>query len=118
MSLTATRWAWSVAVRPSTKLVLLVLAEHADESGKCWPSITRLQQLTGLARSSVAATLCVHAPVATGLASEKDVGRERCRRECLVQIVELREPLVRVDLFLDSHFSSTPRRIEDFALTT
>ena len=31
------------------KLVLLVIAEHANtESGECWPSITRIQKVTHL----------------------------------------------------------------------
>ena len=36
------------------KLVLLVIAEHANtESGECWPSITRIQKVTHLSRQTV-----------------------------------------------------------------
>mgnify|MGYP001171051041 FL=1 len=36
------------------KFVLLVIAEHANtESGECWPSITRIQNVTHLSRQTV-----------------------------------------------------------------
>ena len=48
MSLDATRWAWCLNVTPSQKLLLLSLADRADEHHRCWPSLTRLSKDTGL----------------------------------------------------------------------
>lgn len=48
MSLDATRWAWQQQLRASAKLVLLSLADRADENHRCYPSITRLKSDTGL----------------------------------------------------------------------
>ena len=31
-------WAWSIKLPPTAKLVLLSLADIADDSGACWPS--------------------------------------------------------------------------------
>jgi len=52
MSLDATRWAWQQALKPSTKLVLLALADRANDSGECWPSTARLVSDTGLNRKT------------------------------------------------------------------
>ncbi|MCU0974069.1 MAG: DnaT-like ssDNA-binding domain-containing protein [Burkholderiales bacterium] len=57
MSREARDWAWTLEVSPPQKLVVLALAEHADEFGDCWPSLTRLSDLTGLARSTVTEAL-------------------------------------------------------------
>lgn len=40
------------------KFVLLMLANYADDNGKCWPSINRLSRDTGLSESSV--RRCLH----------------------------------------------------------
>lgn len=57
MSLDATRHAWSIAgLKSAQKLVLLSLADRADEDGQCWPSIARLCRDTGFCR----ATLFLH----------------------------------------------------------
>lgn len=45
--------AWAHQGDPTTKLILLALAEHADSNGRCWPSIGRLAALTGLHRATV-----------------------------------------------------------------
>ena len=58
MSFTATRWAWGVpSLRPSQKLLLLALADRADDSGVCWPSLARLQKDTGLDIKTIRAGL-------------------------------------------------------------
>lgn len=57
MSIEARNWAWALDVPPSRKLVALALAEHANNHRECWPSISRLEQFTGLARSTVADAL-------------------------------------------------------------
>jgi hypothetical protein len=38
MSIQAMTWAWSVALPPTSKLVLMALADIADDRGICWPS--------------------------------------------------------------------------------
>jgi len=38
MSIRAMHWAWSIKLPPTAKLVLLSLADIADDSGACWPS--------------------------------------------------------------------------------
>lgn len=58
MSLTATRWAWSVTgLAAGSKLVLLALADHADDDGRCWPAQDRLSEMTGLSRATVQRSL-------------------------------------------------------------
>jgi hypothetical protein len=37
MSIRATNWAWQVSLPPAPKLVLLALADIADDVGVCWP---------------------------------------------------------------------------------
>lgn len=37
-------WAWEQRLEPSTKLVLLALADIADDSGHCWPSVSMLSK--------------------------------------------------------------------------
>lgn len=53
MSLDATCWAWQQKVRPTQKLVLLSLADRADEKHQCHPSIARLEADTGLYRETI-----------------------------------------------------------------
>jgi hypothetical protein len=56
MSLEATIWAWGQAKAipsPSALLVLLCLADHADEDGVCWPSQNRIEEKTGLSERCI-----------------------------------------------------------------
>ena len=54
MSLDATRWAWQQFIPHSTdKLVLLSLADRANEAHQCYPSIIRLAADTGCNRKTV-----------------------------------------------------------------
>ena len=58
MSIEALNWAWSVPdVSPAQKLVLLALANYADERGKCWPSIRTVSNRTCLGRRTVTRAL-------------------------------------------------------------
>lgn len=68
MSLEASIWAWSYAgsITPSELLVLLRLANHADEDGACFPSQKYLHRKTGLS--------------------------ERCVRDCLKALEAAGEP--------------------------
>lgn len=42
MSIKATNWVWGLAVPPTPKLILMALADEADDDGFCWPSIKRI----------------------------------------------------------------------------
>ena len=53
MSLDATRWAWQQKVTATQKLVLLSLADRANESHQCYPSTARLVNDTGLYRETI-----------------------------------------------------------------
>ena len=37
-------WAWTLSLRPTTKLVLMSLSDIANDSGQCYPSIRHLAQ--------------------------------------------------------------------------
>lgn len=54
MAINAIEWAFeqNIAI-PSAKLVLLSLADHANTTGYCWPSIARLSKRTGLSRATI-----------------------------------------------------------------
>jgi len=58
MSLDATRWAWQqVDIKPADKIVLLSMADRADEYHRCYPSISRLAYDTCLNRKTVIAAI-------------------------------------------------------------
>lgn len=48
MSNAALSWAFNLPITGVRKAVLLALAEHANESGKCWPSVARLVLFSGV----------------------------------------------------------------------
>jgi DNA-binding transcriptional ArsR family regulator len=54
MTIEAMSWAFKLQMGDSTeKFVLLALADHADEHGRCWPSLKRLSLFTSCAESTV-----------------------------------------------------------------
>lgn len=53
MSIKATNWAWSLALPPTVKLVLVSMANHADDEGECWPLQSRIAEMTGLTDRAV-----------------------------------------------------------------
>ncbi|UJF17224.1 helix-turn-helix domain-containing protein [Vibrio sp. SS-MA-C1-2] len=58
MSRVATDWVWKLDVKPaSLKLLLLSMADRADEEHCCFPSITRLEKDTGLNRKTIISSL-------------------------------------------------------------
>ena len=75
MSVDATRWAWMQQdITPTQKLILLALADRADENNRCWPSISRLTTDTGFDRKAI--YRAIEALAAKGLlASHKDAGK-------------------------------------------
>lgn len=58
MSVSAMAWAFGVqGVTSTQKLVLLALADHANEHGECWPGLTKLGAKCCLTRRSAYRTL-------------------------------------------------------------
>lgn len=53
MSVDATRWAWQNGNNPRQKLVLLALADRANEAGICFPSTKRLEADTMMDRKTI-----------------------------------------------------------------
>ena len=53
MSIDASRWAWTQQINPSQKIVLLSLADRADEDGYCYPSIKRLELDCSMTRRTI-----------------------------------------------------------------
>jgi hypothetical protein len=53
MSIVAMNWVWQLKLKPSVKFVLLALADAADDSGYCWPSIKTIADKTNLDDRSV-----------------------------------------------------------------
>lgn len=45
--------AWSVPIPHASKIVLLALADNANDEGDCWPSITTLSRKCGMDRRTV-----------------------------------------------------------------
>lgn len=53
MSRAATEWVWSLDLKASQKLLLLSLADRADEFHRCYPSTMRLVNDTGLDKKTI-----------------------------------------------------------------
>lgn len=53
MSVASLSWAFRQSLRPTTKLVLLALADHANDDGECWPGIPGLTRKTGLSDRAI-----------------------------------------------------------------
>jgi hypothetical protein len=53
MSIRAMNWVWSLKLRPLPKLILLALADAADNAGVCWPSIPTISGLTEVSDRTV-----------------------------------------------------------------
>ena len=53
MSIKIMSQCWAVSgISPPQKLVLLALADHADDAGLCWPSVATISERTGLSEST------------------------------------------------------------------
>ena len=55
MSIDAMKWAFQQPLHGCMKFVLLVLAYHADDDGKCWPGLELIAKECGISRASVIA---------------------------------------------------------------
>jgi len=54
MSLIATGWAFNgVRCKPDLKIILIAMADHADDRGVCWPGISLLAEKSGISTRTV-----------------------------------------------------------------
>jgi hypothetical protein len=53
MSIKVSNWAWQLKLKPGCKLVLLALADYANDDGICWPSQHALAEKCNMDRSTV-----------------------------------------------------------------
>ena len=53
MSHAAREWAWRQNLKPIPKSVLVVLSDHADGAGVCWPRIATIAEKVGVSRRTV-----------------------------------------------------------------
>lgn len=53
MTIRAMNWAWEVELPPAAKLVLLKLADRANDDGQCWPGMDVVAEACGVSERSV-----------------------------------------------------------------
>lgn len=53
MSIAAMNWAWRQQLAPTAKLVLMSLADAADDHGVCWPSVPTVARKCGVSSRTV-----------------------------------------------------------------
>lgn len=53
MTIRAMNWAWGIELPPAMKLVLLKLADRANDDGECWPGIDVVAEACGVSERSV-----------------------------------------------------------------
>jgi hypothetical protein len=53
MSIRAINWAFSLSIAPTPKLILIAIADHADDDGVCWPSLERVADKASVNRRTV-----------------------------------------------------------------
>ena len=58
MSVKVMSYVWDIpSFKGSDKLVMLCLADHADDRGLCWPSIDTIARKSGVSSTTVKSTL-------------------------------------------------------------
>lgn len=85
MSVRALGAAWRIDCEPMQKLLLLALADHAnDETFDCWPSLTHLCKKTGLVRSTITRAL-------NALESAQLISREQREKQSTRYVLNVSE---------------------------
>lgn len=74
-------------INPTQKLVLLALADWANDEGLCWPSIDRLCQKSGLKRRSV--QMAIHAMEELGILRREEVAGKGCKYWIITPVQEM-----------------------------
>lgn len=83
MSIAALNWAWSQQCPNATsKLVLLALADKANEDGECWPGMGKVAEMAGISARQVSTHLgrLEDAGLLTRSRSRRDDGTMSCYR--------------------------------------
>lgn len=57
MSIAAMHWAWSQVLPPAPKLILMALADNADDGGYCWPRVKKIAERCSVSERTVQRTL-------------------------------------------------------------
>ena len=57
MSVAAMHWAWSQVLPPAPKLILMALADNADDAGYCWPRVKKIAERCSVSERTVQRTL-------------------------------------------------------------
>ena len=74
MSLAAMNWAFMQKLAPTKKMILIALADHCDDEGKCWPGIKNIAKKASVSKRTLQRAL-------TELESEGFLRIEERRRE-------------------------------------
>ena len=74
-------------INPTQKLILLALADWANDEGLCWPSIDRLCKKSGLKRRSV--QMAIHAMEEQGILQREEVVGKGCKYWILSPVQEM-----------------------------
>ena len=74
MSLAAMNWAFMQKLAPTKKMILVALADHCDDEGKCWPGIKNIAKKASVSKRTLQRAL-------TELESEGFLRIEERRRE-------------------------------------
>jgi len=53
MTIRAMNWAWGIELPPAMKLVLLKLADRANDDGECWPGMDVVAKACGVSKMSM-----------------------------------------------------------------
>ena len=84
MSRAATDWAWSLELKAPQKLLALSLADRADESHCCYPSIQRLVKDTGMDRKTIGKW--INQMIEDGLISDTGERKGRTKQVRVLQL--------------------------------
>jgi|GEM_PF-2650232 len=90
MTVQAITWALQSGTKPRERLVLIVLANYADEEGVCWPSQARMARETGYTRQTVSKIL--KALCDSGYITRTDRLRENGSRTSSMYVLKMEEP--------------------------
>ncbi|MFG0448337.1 helix-turn-helix domain-containing protein [Vibrio sp. YQ_11] len=96
MSRTANDWAWGLDIKPaSLKLLLLSMADRADEDHCCFPSIPRLEKDTGLNRKTIMSS--INKLISLGVIKDTGERKGMTRRTKVYKLVGVESDMNQID---------------------
>ena len=106
MSIAVMSRAWLTDTQAVDKIVLLALADRADDEGHCWPGIASLSKKCGLSERSVQRS--IQSLVEAGHLTRKDVPGKGCNytvhpRHAVTPDRESRHPRHTVTQYIRKH---------------